>query len=156
MLPNHAVLAVHRNAGEIADMLIGAGQAVEHRRFAAVLVSGKRKGERRSLRQWVLPRLDVVFAALAKTGVRRSADRLRLCFLRCLIHERNLNVLRVCQPKRQLIPMDFQFHGISHRSQLDHRNLGSRDQAHIEKMLAQRALSANGEDFRCLPRFQFL
>ena len=36
-----AAFAVHRNAGEIADVLIASGELIEKRRFAAVLVSGK-------------------------------------------------------------------------------------------------------------------
>ena len=40
--------------------------------------------------------------------------------------------------------MDAQLHGVAHRSQLDQRDLHPRDQAHIQKMLAQCAAAADG------------
>ena len=43
MAADRAILAVHRNTGKIADMLVGTGQLIEQRRFAAVLIAGKRK-----------------------------------------------------------------------------------------------------------------
>ena len=46
MVADHAVLAVHRNAGKVAHMLVGAGQLVEQRGFAAVLIAGQGKGQR--------------------------------------------------------------------------------------------------------------
>ena len=38
--PNGAVFPVHGNAGEVAHMLIGAGELIEQRGFSAVLVAG--------------------------------------------------------------------------------------------------------------------
>ena len=46
VVADHAVLAVHRNAGKVAHMLVGAGQLVEQRGFAAVLIAGQGKGQR--------------------------------------------------------------------------------------------------------------
>ena len=40
---HHALLAVDRHAGEIADMLVGPGELIEQRRFAAVLISDQCK-----------------------------------------------------------------------------------------------------------------
>ena len=43
MAADRAVLAVYRDTGKVADMLVGTGQLIEQRRFAAVLIAGKRK-----------------------------------------------------------------------------------------------------------------
>ena len=50
VLADSAVLAAHRDAGKVAHMLVRARQLVEQRGFAAVLVTGKCKGERRVVR----------------------------------------------------------------------------------------------------------
>ena len=50
----------------------------------------------------------------------------------------------IVQPEGQLVAMDAQLHGVAHRSQLDQRDLCPRDQAHIQKMLAQCAAAADG------------
>ena len=42
---NHARLLIHRDPGEIADMLVGACQLVEERRLAAVLIADERKSQ---------------------------------------------------------------------------------------------------------------
>ena len=42
---NHARLLIHRDPGKIADMLVGAGQLVEERRLAAILIADERKGQ---------------------------------------------------------------------------------------------------------------
>ena len=65
MTANRAVLPVHGHAGEIADVLIGAGELVEEGRLAAVLIAGKGKGERRSFGQGMFACFDVVASALA-------------------------------------------------------------------------------------------
>ena len=43
LLPNLPGFLVNGDAGKIADVLVGAGELVKQRRFAAVLISGKRK-----------------------------------------------------------------------------------------------------------------
>ena len=43
MIPDRTILPVNRHAGEIPDMLIGAGQLVKQCRLATVLIAGKRK-----------------------------------------------------------------------------------------------------------------
>ena len=75
--PDDAVLAVDGHAGEVAHMLAGAGELVEERGLAAVLVAGEREGEHRAGGKRMLIRLDVVLAALAQTGVRGAAARPR-------------------------------------------------------------------------------
>ena len=42
---DNTVLAVHGHTGEVADVLVGTCQLVEKGRFAAVLVTDKRKGQ---------------------------------------------------------------------------------------------------------------
>ena len=74
MAANRAVLAVHRNTGEVADMLVGTGQLIEQRRFAAVLIAGKRKGQFFTGSRGFGVLINVVvlgFPELAHAGVRR-------------------------------------------------------------------------------------
>ena len=42
---DHARLLIDRDPGEIADMLVGAGQLVEERCLAAVLIADERKSQ---------------------------------------------------------------------------------------------------------------
>ena len=77
VLADRAVLAVHRDAREIADVLIGACQLVEQRRLAAVLVPYEGKCQRRPLRQRMAGALRVEFAALSEPGVRVLVNRQR-------------------------------------------------------------------------------
>ena len=65
MPADRAALPVDRDAREISDVLIGAGQLVEQCRLAAVLIACQRKCKNRSLRQRVLARLHMIAAALA-------------------------------------------------------------------------------------------
>ena len=53
--------AVYRDTGKVAHMLVGAGQLIEQRRFAAVLVAGQGKTQRLSFGN-LTARLAVVVA----------------------------------------------------------------------------------------------
>ena len=48
----------------------------------------------------------------------------------------NCNLICICQPKSQLIPMDLQFHRVAHWGKLNHRHFRSRNHSHIQEMLA--------------------
>ena len=54
-------------------MLVRAGELVEQRRLAAVLIARQRKGEHGAVRQRILVRLIVVFAALSESRMRQGA-----------------------------------------------------------------------------------
>ena len=156
MAADHAVLAVHRHAGEVADVLVGAGQLIEKRRLTAVLVADEGKAQHRSVRQRIAAALRMELSFLAETGVSRfSAFRPFFLFRRPLDFA-DLDLLRVCQTQRQLVAVDAQLHRVAHRRELDQRDLGARDHAHIEEVLPQRALSPDALDAGRLPRFQFV
>ena len=138
-------LAVHRHAREIAHMLVGTGELVEQGGLTAVLVASQRKGEGPVLGQGILPLFNVVFSALAKAGVIHHfiiCRSRRHC--RGLFGGGDADLRGIVQPEGQLVAMDAQLHGVAHRSQLDQRDLHPRDQAHIQKMLAQCAAAADG------------
>ena len=138
-------LAVHRHAREIAYMLVGTGELVEQGGLTAVLVASQRKGEGPVLGQGILPLFNVVFSALAKAGVIHHfiiCRNRRHC--RGLFGGGDADLRGIVQPEGQLIAMDAQLHGVAHGCQLDQRDLRPRDQAHIQKMLAQCAAAADG------------
>ena len=87
----------------------------------------------------------MVFAALAKAGV---IHHFVICrsrrYCRGLFGGGDADLRGIVQPEGQLVAMDAQLHGIAHRSQLDQRDFRPRDQAHIQKMLAQCAAAADG------------
>ena len=55
---------------------------------------------------------------------------------------RNVDLLGLGQPQRQLVAVDLHLHGVPHGGQLDHRYLCARDDPHVQKVLAQGALAA--------------
>ncbi len=156
--------AVDRHAREIADVPVGAGQLVEQRCLAAVLVARQGKCEHCPLRERILVRLDVVFALLAEAGMRRDRHRDGLPFLRKvgrlvaqrLRHGRHFDVRGVRQPQRQLVSVDRNLHRVAHRRELFQRDNGAGDQPHVQHMLSQGTLAADCFDFRSLSDFQVL
>ena len=144
--PDGSVLFVHGDAGEIAHMLVGAGELVEERGFPAVLVAHQRESEQRALRQGFSGAFGVEPALLAKSGVMDGPERWRLFRRGDEFYGLNADLLRVCQTQRQFIAVDPKLHGISHGRQLDQGDLRAGDHAHIQKMLPESALSPHGED----------
>ena len=55
----------------------------------------------------------------------------------------NVDPGRVIQPESQGVAVDLQLHRVTHGGKLDKGDLFPRDQAHIQKMLAEGPLSAN-------------
>ena len=154
MALDRAVLAVHRDAGEVADMLVRAGDLVEQRRFAAVLVADQRKGEGRAVRQRIAAAFRVIFAALAEARV--GGDLLLAVRFRLLLFARgghDLDLGRVGKPQRQLVPLNQKLHGISHRRVLYNADFRPGDHAHIKKVLAQRAFAVQPFDDHALSDF---
>ena len=125
-------------------MLVGAGKLVEQGGLSAVLVARQCKGEGRAVRQRILPLFGVVAAALAQAGVlyhflfRAGSGHHPDGFCRG-----NVDPGRVIQPEGQGVAVDLQLHRVTHGCKLDKGDLFPRDQAHIQKMLAEGPLSAN-------------
>ena len=157
MPADHAVLAVHRYAGEVAHMLVGAGELVEEGGLAAVLVAHQRKAQSRPLRQGIARALGVEFALLAETRMIGGPARgFCLLFDGGGLRPLNADVLGVGQAQRQLIPAQAQLHGVAHGRKLDHGHLHAGDEAHIQKMLPQRAFAADACHAGGLARLQFV
>ena len=148
VFPDGAALAVHRHAGEVAHMLVGAGQLIEQRGLSAVLVARQGEGQRGLLRQGVFPRFDVEPSPLAQAGMLtvRADLRRRSGRLSDGPDRRDVDLCGVRQPQRQLIAVDPQLHGVAHGREFHQCHLCAGDQAHVQKMLAQGALSAHHRD----------
>ena len=156
---DHAVLAVDRHAREVADMLVGAGQLVEQRRLAAVLVARKGKGQRLAFRDRLAGFVVMVAGRVvqfAAAGVRHR--RMALFFRFCAVARVDIPYIDlpgIVQAQRQLIAAQFQFDRVAHRRDLAQRDLGARGQPHIQQMAAQRAAPAYCIDDGILSYFQF-
>ena len=145
MPADRAVLAVDRDAREVADVLVRAGELVEKRRLAAVLVAREREAQRHAAGQRRPAGLHVVPPALAEAGVRDRLFAAAAPAFRCGVpHAHNFDFFRIGQPQRQLVPVDAHLERVAHRGEFHHRDVRARDQPHVEKMLAQRALAADG------------
>ena len=169
MASNHAVLAIYGHARKVSDMLVGTGELVEQGRLTAILIACQREGERRSLRQWVAIRLDMVNTALAKPRVVRFRRRARFLFAAASIliflflsafaricrglwtdgfagYRVSLNFFGVGKPQGQFITMNAKLHRVAHRRQFHQLDFRARYDAHIQKMLPQRAFAADSSD----------
>ena len=153
---DYAVLAVYRDAGEVPDVLVGAGQLVEQGRFAAVLVPDQSKGEQRAVRKRITGSFWMKTPFLSETGVFRFSGT-DFPVLGCGERVEKLNVNPRCigQPQGQLISVNAQLHRISHGRQFHHGQHRAGDHTHIQKMLTQRALPADPGDTGALAGLQF-
>ena len=150
MAADAPVLAVHRDAGEIAHVLARSSELVEQRGLAAVLVAHERERHGLALGQRMLVGLVVEPAALAEAGVRQ-----RLLLVEEAPHARSaaavgdgtlvlhLDPPRVVEAQRQLVAMDAHLHGVAHGRVLHHGDVDLRDDAHVQEVLAQRSLAAD-------------
>ena len=144
MAQQRAVLAVNRNSGEVAHVLVGARELVEQRCFAAVLVSYQGKcqflilGKRRFLG------CVVVAAAFAKArviGFMRMPAREHTALLRLprvslgVANARNLFVhhiaqrdaRRILQAQRKLVTVNAHLNRVAHGGMLHHGHVRARD-----------------------------
>ena len=127
-------------------MLVGAGELVEESGLAAVLVAHQGEGQLCPLGQRLAGAAGMELALLAEARVRalasaplggpllRGRDRL------------DRDLLRVRQTQCQLVAVDAQLHRVAQRGQLHHGELRAGDDPHIQKVLPQRPLAADGED----------
>ena len=141
-----AVLSVHRDPGKVADMLVGTGELIEQRSLSAVLIARKGKGERFGIRQRMLRLSFMGLAVFAETRMFDVFIDAAGSLPDRRVRRFDLDLLRVRQAQRQLIAVQAQFHGIAHGRQFYHFQDGARGHAHIEEVLAQRALSSDFRD----------
>ena len=136
MALDRAVLAVHRDAGEVADMLVGSGQLVEERRLAAVLVADQGKGEHRPVGEALAVPRKMIAPVLTEARVLGGGNPVNPSVLVSALRDRlDPDGLRVSKPERQLIPVDLQFHRIPHRREFHHCDLRTGNHAHIQEVL---------------------
>lgn len=94
----------------------------------------------------------VIASALAETRVGEGADRFGVyLFLRHFCGYFNMG--SVVEAQREQITVEEELHRISHRGILDELDHCARDDAHIEEMLTQRSVAANGSDEHALSYF---
>ena len=158
MAADDAVLAVHRHTREVADVLVGSGQLVKKRRLAAVLVAGQREPERLAFGNFG-PVLAVMVAGglaqLAHAGMgHRGVALLTAGGAVRLVDVLHFDFRRVVQPQRQLIAAQLDLDGVTHRRDLAQGDLGAGGQAHVQQVVAQLALAADGTQYSILPDFQ--
>ena len=147
MALDDAVLPIHGDAGEVAHVLVGAGELVEEGGLPRVLVADESEGQRRALGQRVPVALAVILAALPKTRVLAllnagDAD----VGIGALLDGLDLDLGGVGHAQRQLVAVDLELHGIAQGGQLHHRDLGPGDHAHVQKVLPQGPFPAYGAD----------
>ena len=68
----------------------------------------------------------------------------------------NLYFFSIGHPQRQFIPMDPELHRITHRRILNQRHDLPRNHTHVQKMLAQRALTSDTYNDRRFTNAQFI
>ena len=101
----------------------------------------------------------MVAPALAKPRVFRflSAGRERFVAVPFRFGQpADLDPRRVGEAERELVTVDRQFHRVAHGRKLDDIYPRAGNDAHVEKMLAQRPRAAHGNDDRRLPGGQFV
>ena len=153
---DRAVLAVNGDAGKIADMLLGAGQAVEERGLAAVLIADQCKLHDGALRERITVARKVESAALTESGMLGLLlFRLLLFGFGCSFCVCDGDLLGIGEAERKLIAVEPQLHRVAHRGELHDRDLRAGNDAHIEKMLTECAVAAECFDPCSLPGFDF-
>ena len=101
---DHPFLSLNRDAGEIADVLAGAGQLVEQCGFAAVLIAHQGKVNHGAVRQRISASFGMKLSGFAKTrmrdGFRRDFCHVRAAFFRERLH---CDILRFRKPQGQTV-----------------------------------------------------
>ena len=139
----HAVLAVDRNAGEIADVLFRTRELIEQRRLAAVLIADQGKSQYGSLGKRIAAAFRMEPPSFAQTVMLVHDPRIALSLRNGCGNRAHFDLACVVKPERQLITMETDLHRIAHRRILHDLYLCAGDDPHIEKMLTQRAAAAH-------------
>ena len=192
MVTDRAVLAAHRDPGEVADMLVCACKLVEEGGLAAVLVADEGKCEQSIIGKRIPVSGLMKASRLTETGVFASAPGravtavfglagVRSIFIgdrggrerRYVVFDRqtaavrvragssspamravnrdDLDLLGISDTDGEFISVNAQFHGIAQGGELDDSHFGAGDDAHVKKVLTQRALTTDFCDDRGSP-----
>ena len=164
MAAHLAVLAVDRDSREVAHVLVGAGQLIEERGLAAVLVTGEREGERLSLGGDDAHRTPAVGllgslarrGALAERGV-HGVREVRVDARRVVrvVYVDDLDARGVGLAQCELVSAKANLERVAHGGGLDHGDLDARREPHVKDVLAERVLVAvDGRNDRILADFE--
>ena len=158
MLAYDSVLAVHRDPGEVAHVLVGTGELIEKGGLAAVLVAYKGEAEGRALGQSVLVILGMVFSSFTEAWVHGL-----VCAVSAVpvVHIPVIGFgvgftgfhpdeSRLGLPERKGVVVDENLHRVSEGSKFEQSNLLPGYHAHIEEVLPERAFPSHRDDFRSL------
>ena len=148
-----AVLPVHGDAGEIAHMLIGAGELVKEGGFAAVLVAGQGKGQRALLQGQVMA--ASVFAH-AGVGDGRNPGLLSVNRKGVCVYVFNFNPPGLFQPQGQFIAPQRDLHRVPHGGNLLEHDLRLGGQPHVQQVVPQGTVAAHRPDKSGLAGLQFV
>ena len=158
MIAYSAVFSVHCNSGEIANVLICTCELVKQCRLSAVLISGKSKCNLLAFRQFFfVMMIALVFLKFTLSGVGNIFIVQTLTFLHLLFFVMNvLDFYFSCfiQTECQLITTQFNLDRVAHRSYLLERYLRAGCQSHIQQVISERTVAANGLDVCTLLRLQ--
>ena len=149
VLENGSALLFDGHAGEIAHMLVGARQLVEKRGLAGILVTHQCKRQPRPFGQGMFGFLVVIFTALAQTRVHDFILRLNLKFffpgvtavLHRIVKGHDFDARCIFQAQRQLVAVYLNLDGVTHRGIFNDSHLSLGQNTHVEKVLAQSALT---------------
>ena len=115
-----AVLAIDRNAGKVAYVLIGPRQFVKKRCLAAVLIAHERDADGFGRHQGLLTFDHLIFPGLRVAGVIHFY-RLGVCLL-CRLPFADIfhkNLIGFGYAQSQFVTADSDLNGVAHRSSLD-------------------------------------
>ena len=129
-------------------MLPRSCQLVKKRCLSAILISDKRKGKRHSLRQRISAALRMILTALSESRMLVHVFFLFLVFLNTSCRRFYRYLRSIIQPQCQLIAVQAYFHGITHGRKFYDFHFCSRDDPHIQKVLAKSTASTNGNNSR--------
>ena len=139
-------------------MLVGARELVKERGFPAVLVADECELQPRfngcRVFLFVVRLKALAFAVsrvwrVAKARCRRR--RMRFFVSRIL----DFDARGIIQSQRQFVPVQSQFHRVTHGSKFHQGDFGTGDQAHVQKVLTQGAVTAHTGDDRGLADGKF-
>ena len=153
LVADFTVLAVDRDTGEVSHVLVGTGQLIEQGGLTAVLVSHQGKAQACALGKWILGRGIMESAFLSEAGVFYIFLLRPFFAIFLFFYKGDFYVRGIGKSESELIAVDADLHGIAHGGKFDYRDFRARNHSHIQKMLPQLALSANGFDACALAWF---
>ena len=140
---DHSIFSVYCNSRKVTHMLFGTGQLVKQCRLSTILISHKSKRQCLPFRQ-----RSLLFPVMKLSAFPVSRMQFLLFFyffsdILWFVFFTDFNVFCIFQANRQLVAMKPQLNWVSHRCILYNRHFCALYQSHIQKMLAQSALSPN-------------